>query len=102
MFNRKRKRIEELEKELYEKERRIFLLENNLLQAKICLDEITALRSTIPDHCVSGGYCRACVHSRPYHVRSYCPDGGYQHDTYYACARGKTCSDFVQMGVTTE
>ena len=98
MFNRKQKRIEELEKELAAKVRNINEL-NELIDARDreihelyqSIDSITALKDKTPEDCVPGSYCKSCEFAKVYHQRNT-----FHTKTYYVCSKGNSCSQFIQ------
>lgn len=88
----KKKRIEELEREnrkLYNKNSELTSLISSLEQD---IKELTDIKSSMPDRCVAGEYCKVCSFATTYETR-----GIYGFRTHYICGKGQSCPDFVQV-----
>ncbi len=91
IFNRKR--IEELEDELYEAECERVKYRRDIELLTKRLEAMGALEESIPEGCTKGPWCRACEFSRTFH---YSPYNSVSYTTFYTCSKGKSCENFVQ------
>jgi hypothetical protein len=71
---------------------------------KMCTAELESkfekmgeLEETVPDGCVRGPWCKACEFVKTFHHVEYVGFGQHTTVTAYACGKGKSCSNFVQM-----
>lgn len=89
----KRKRIEQLEAQLADKDRKIHRLEDTLARNETKLKSIQNTLDSTPEDCKLGGYCKACSFSKAYFVFNHRTD---DFDVIYLCNKAGSCQNFVQ------
>lgn len=94
IFNRRR--VEELEKELANAERKNKNLRTQLEYAEDELRGVLELKTSIPEGCTPGEYCRACEFAKDYYYDSYVY--GVHHTIIQGtlCGKGQACTNFIQ------
>ena len=89
----KRARIEQLEAELREKNRKITILEDQIAAYAHKFEAMQKVANSIPEGCEPGEYCRACEFSAVYHM--YDPNTR-QIEWVHLCNKAGSCKNFVQ------
>ena len=93
MKQTKRQRIEQLEAQLREKDRKIARLEDLLANDEIRFDNMQKTMESTPSDCKPGQYCSACSFAKLYVMRDR-RLGGLK--SVYLCNKGGSCENFVQ------
>lgn len=89
----KRARIEQLEAELRDKDRKIANLEDRIASYALKFEAMQKVANSIPEGCEPGEYCRACEFSAAYHM--YVPETR-QIERVHLCNKAGSCKNFVQ------
>lgn len=88
---------EEHRKVVDKKEERIEELSKNVDRYRKIIGELTEIKSSTPEGCKMGDYCRGCVHVKSY-VRYASGLYGDVAATYY-CGKAETCKNFIQKEI---
>jgi hypothetical protein len=91
MFNRKK--IEQLEAQLADKDRKIHRLEDLLARNEKKLELIQNTLDSTPADCKPSEYCKVCSFSKAYMVFNRHTD---DFDVMYLCNKAGSCQNFVQ------
>ena len=89
----KKARIEQLEAQLREKDRKIGHLEDDIACYTHKFEAMQNMANSIPEGCEPGEYCRACEFSAAYHM--YMPETRHV-EWAYLCNKAGSCKNFVQ------
>lgn len=95
MKQSKRKRIEQLEAQLADKDGKISCLEDLVANYRYKIEDMQKTIESTPEDCVPGEYCRACSFAKMYAVRNTCLELEY----VYFCGKAGSCRNFVQGDV---
>ena len=96
MFQSKRKRIEQLEAQLREKDRKIDRLETLLATREAQFDSMQKAMDSTPSDCKPGQYCRACEFAKLYTMYDR---GLHNLRSVYLCNKAGACENFIQKKV---
>lgn len=96
MKQTKRQRIEQLEAQIREKDRKITRLEDLLANHEMRFVNMQKTMDSTPSDCKPGEYCRACHFGKAYSMydRQFC-----NTRTLYLCNKAGACENFVQKEV---
>lgn len=93
IFNRKK--VEELERKLFDIElENKSLIEHNAHLATT-IETITEYVDATPTDCVRGEWCSACEFGKKFLYKEIYGAGHYQWTTKYICGKGKSCPTFI-------
>ena len=93
-----RKRIKELDSELFETKRKLERTDASYKALLAEFKELGRLKEFEPEGCKKGPWCKACefVKTFTYYDFTYSMIGSVPIATGYACGKGESCVNFVQ------
>lgn len=89
----KRQRIEQLEAQLRDKDRKIASLEDQINRYQINFELMQTLCDSTPDDCTPGEYCKACDFAKVYYFYSRY---NMKLEPVYLCNKAGSCKHFIQ------
>ena len=95
----KKKRIEQLEAQIREKDRKIHRLEDLIANHEMKFEAIQRSLDSTPEDCKPGEYCKGCSFRKAYRIFNRRTD---VFDTMYVCNKAGSCPNFVQQGGAQE
>lgn len=95
IFNRKK--VAELQKTISELRTERDRYQSSIASLENKFEKLGELEETVPEGCVRGPWCKACEFVKTFHHVEYIGFGQHTTVTAYACGRGKSCVNFVQM-----
>jgi len=89
----KKKRIEQLEAQLAERDRKIHRLEDIIAHHEMKFEDMRKMLESKPEDCRIGEYCKTCSFSKAYRILNRHRD---DFDVLYLCNKAGSCQHFTQ------